>query len=246
MGGMGMDRGSFAWGGVLLAGLAASSLGAQSLALPASDPVGIARGGAGVAFGRSLEASALNPALLVTVVDRRSAYLAGGMELESGQLTLQSNQRTLFSSDRNRFMPALGAAWKVGTGSSSDWSSTRPFPATSRCRWSPPPASWATTWPCGPTGFSCRRATRSPTGSRSGSGSGSPGSPTTPPQPSAPRCRWIRPRPSRPATPPRGWWRPGSSRPARAPRRPFRRGSASPSTRAGPWAGPCRARSKAR
>lgn len=114
MGGLGMVRGSFARGGALLLGLAATRLAAQSLALPASDPVGIGRGGAGVAFGRSLEASALNPALLATLDDRRSAYVAGGMELESGQLTLQSNQRTLFSTDRNRFVPALGAAWKAG------------------------------------------------------------------------------------------------------------------------------------
>ncbi len=114
MGGLGMERGSFAWGGLLLLGMAASGLGAQSIALPASDPVGLARGGAGVAFGRSLEAGSLNPALLATLEDRRSAYVAAGMDLESAQLTLQSNQRTLFSSDRNRFLPALGAAWRVG------------------------------------------------------------------------------------------------------------------------------------
>ena len=109
-----MDRGLFARGGKLLIGLAATGLGAQSIALPASDPVGIGRGGAGVAFGRSLEASALNPALLATMDDRTSAYLAGGMELESGQLTLQSNQRTLYTTDRNRATAAFGAAWRAG------------------------------------------------------------------------------------------------------------------------------------
>lgn len=109
-----MDRGLFARGGTLLLGLAAAGLQAQSIALPASDPVGLGRGGAGVAFGRSLEAATLNPALLVTLDERRSFYLAGGMDLEASQLTLQSNQRTLYTSDRNRFMPAFGVAWHLG------------------------------------------------------------------------------------------------------------------------------------
>lgn len=109
-----MLRDSFVRLGPLLLGLAALDLQAQSLALPASDPVGIGRGGAGVAFGRSLEAGALNPALLATVEDRASAYLAGGMELQSGQFTLQSNQRVLYSTDRNRSLPAFGGAWRGG------------------------------------------------------------------------------------------------------------------------------------
>ncbi len=96
----------------LLAGLG-TPLAAQTLWLPASDPVGIGRGGAGVAFGQSLEAAALNPALLVTLRDDASAYLAAGMELQSSQATLQSNSTILHSTDRNRFLPALGAAWKL-------------------------------------------------------------------------------------------------------------------------------------
>jgi hypothetical protein len=96
----------------LLAGLG-MPLAAQTLWIPASDPVGIARGGAGVAFGQSLEAGALNPALLVTLRDASAAYVAVGMEMQASQATLQSNSNVLFSSDRNRFLPALGAAWKV-------------------------------------------------------------------------------------------------------------------------------------
>lgn len=97
-----------------LAGSVGSGLQAQGLlVLPASDPVGIARSGVGVAFGRSLEASGQNPALLVTVPEAVSGYLAGGMEFQSSQATLFSNQITHFSTDRNRPLPALGAAWKV-------------------------------------------------------------------------------------------------------------------------------------
>jgi long-subunit fatty acid transport protein len=99
--------------GALLLGLTGWGLQAQSIGLPASDPVGIARGGAGLAFGRSLEAASLNPALLPTLEDRVSAYLALGLELQEGQTSLQSNQRTLVGADRNRFLPAFGAAWKV-------------------------------------------------------------------------------------------------------------------------------------
>ncbi len=91
----------------------AAAAGAQSIALPASDPVGIARGGAGVAFGRSLEAATLNPALLPTLQDNLSAYLAFGEELQSSQISLQSNQMIRSTSDRNRFVPAFGAAWKL-------------------------------------------------------------------------------------------------------------------------------------
>lgn len=96
----------------LLAGLSAP-LAAQSLWLPASDPVGIARGGTGVAFGQSLEASALNPALLVTLRDKSSAYVGLGMDMASAQTTLQSTQKSLFSGERNRILPSLGAAWKA-------------------------------------------------------------------------------------------------------------------------------------
>ena len=100
----------------LLVGLGAGlamPLAAQSLWLPASDPVGIARGGAGVAFGQSLEAAALNPALLVTLRDDRSMYLSAGMEMQASNATLGSNSEVLFSSDRNRVLPALGGAWKL-------------------------------------------------------------------------------------------------------------------------------------
>lgn len=89
-----------------------TALQAQGLlAVPASDPVGIARSGAGVAFGRSLEAAAMNPALLVTLPGRGGVYLSGGQEFQSSQDTLESNQRTLYSTDRNRVLPAFGAAW---------------------------------------------------------------------------------------------------------------------------------------
>jgi long-subunit fatty acid transport protein len=103
------------WLGTGLAGLAAGLAGplaAQSLWLPASDPVGIARSGTGVAFGQSLEASSLNPALLVTLRDASSAFLGLGMEMASAQTTLQSNQRSLFTADRDRVLPSLGAAWR--------------------------------------------------------------------------------------------------------------------------------------
>jgi len=97
----------------LLAGLGAPRLAAQSWALPASDPVGIARSGTGVAYGNDLEAAALNPALLATLRDGNSAFLSYGMELEVAQATLQSNQQVLYSSDRNRSLFALGAAWRL-------------------------------------------------------------------------------------------------------------------------------------
>jgi len=89
------------------------ALQAQTIWLPGSDPVNIARSGVGVAFGRSLEACSLNPALLVTIRSPRSAYLSAGMEMQSTQLTLPSNERVLFSGDRNRFISALGANWRV-------------------------------------------------------------------------------------------------------------------------------------
>ena len=101
----------------LLAGLGAPRLTAQAMALPASDPVGIARGGAGVAYGNSLEAAALNPALVVTLRDRVGFYLAAGLEMESAQATLGTNSRVLYSDDRNRSLGAFGLAARVG----ADW-----------------------------------------------------------------------------------------------------------------------------
>lgn len=103
------------WLGTGLAGLVAGlsgPLAAQSLWLPASDPVGIARSGTGVAFGQSLEAATLNPALLVTLREGSSAYLGLGMDMASAQSSLRANQRNLYTSDRNRVLPSLGAAWK--------------------------------------------------------------------------------------------------------------------------------------
>ena len=96
----------------LVAGLSAP-LAAQSLWLPASDPVGIARSGTGVAFGQSLEASSLNPALLVTLREPSSAFIGLGMDMASAQTTLQSTQHNLYTSDRNRFLPSFGAAWRA-------------------------------------------------------------------------------------------------------------------------------------
>jgi long-subunit fatty acid transport protein len=66
-----------------------------------------------VAYGTSLEAAALNPSLLATMRDPVSFYLSAGMELQAAKATLQANQQTLFSTDRNRFLPALGAAWRI-------------------------------------------------------------------------------------------------------------------------------------
>ncbi|MDR0499504.1 MAG: outer membrane protein transport protein [Holophagales bacterium] len=89
------------------------ALQAQTIWLPGSDPVNIARSGVGVAFGRSLEACSINPALLVTLQSPRSAFLSAGIEMQSTQLTLPSNEYVLFSNDRNRFISAFGAGWRV-------------------------------------------------------------------------------------------------------------------------------------
>jgi len=98
--------------GILL-GLASQAALAQSLGLPASDPVGIGRSGTGVAFGTSLEAAALNPALLVTVREPRSAYLGMGMEVQVAKLTSKADGQARSSADRNRLLSALGAAWHL-------------------------------------------------------------------------------------------------------------------------------------
>ena len=109
-----MSRGLAATAAPVFLGLLSPILTAQTIAMPASDPVGISRSGAGVAYGKSLEAVALNPALLPTLEGRFQYFLAAGEELESSQTTPQSNQRTVYSTDRNRFVPALGLAWKLG------------------------------------------------------------------------------------------------------------------------------------
>jgi len=91
-----------------------ATLSAQGIfGLPASDPAGIARSGAGVAYGRSLEAASLNPALLATLPGKGGVFLAGGQEFQAAQDTLQSNQRITHSTDRNRLLPAFGAGWMV-------------------------------------------------------------------------------------------------------------------------------------
>jgi long-subunit fatty acid transport protein len=111
----------------LLAGLGAAPLAAQSWELPASDPVSIARSGTGVAFGNSLEAASLNPALLATLRDGLSAYVAYGMEMQAAKATLQNNGNVLYSSDRNRSIPALGAAWRIGPATVLGFKIDEPF-----------------------------------------------------------------------------------------------------------------------
>jgi len=97
----------------LLAVLPGAALAAQTPYLRGTDAVSIGRAGAGVAFGRSLEASSMNPALLVTLQEERSAYVSMGMEMQATTSTLQSNSSKLSTSDRNRFLPSMGAAWKL-------------------------------------------------------------------------------------------------------------------------------------
>lgn len=94
-------------------GLLATPVTAQALVMPASDPVSIGRSGTGVAFGQSLEAAALNPALLSSLRPSLSVFLASGMEHQNTQYTLVSNQKPLYASDSNRYLPSFGAAWKL-------------------------------------------------------------------------------------------------------------------------------------
>lgn len=97
-------------------GVGVLPLAAQSMALPASDPVGIARGGAQVAYGYSLEAASLNPALLAGLREKGGVYLAAGVEMAATQQSLESNQeagqKSYFSFDRNRAIGGLGLALK--------------------------------------------------------------------------------------------------------------------------------------
>ncbi|HEU4952344.1 MAG TPA: outer membrane protein transport protein [Holophagaceae bacterium] len=94
-----------------------AALSAQTPQVPAADAVGVGRAGAGVAFGRSLEAASLNPALLPTLQDNLSVYVAAGLELQSAEITLQSNGLVAQTSDRNRFLGGFGMAWKPA----ADW-----------------------------------------------------------------------------------------------------------------------------
>ncbi|HET6330545.1 MAG TPA: outer membrane protein transport protein [Holophagaceae bacterium] len=89
------------------------ALHAQAPSLPAADAVGVGRAGTGAAFGRSLEAATLNPALLPTLQDKLSVYVSAGFELQEAQVTLQSNQIINETSDRNRLLAGFGLAWKA-------------------------------------------------------------------------------------------------------------------------------------
>ncbi|WP_243303366.1 OmpP1/FadL family transporter [Geothrix oryzisoli] len=100
-------------GAGLVLGAAALPLAAQSMALPAVDPVGIARSGVQVAYGYSLEAATTNPALLASLREKSSFYLAAGMEFSGIQQSLEANQRTVFSFDRNRAIGGFGLATRL-------------------------------------------------------------------------------------------------------------------------------------
>ncbi len=76
-------------------GLAALPVAAQSMALPAADPVGISRSGAQVAYGYSLEAAATNPALLSSLKEKGGFYLAVGLEMSATQQSLESEQTAI-------------------------------------------------------------------------------------------------------------------------------------------------------
>jgi len=108
-------RGSVGMG--LAVGLAALPMAAQSMALPAADPVGISRSGAQVAYGYSLEAAATNPALLASLKEKGGFYLAMGLEMSSTQQSLESEQtavrKTYFSYDRNRALGAFGLSARL-------------------------------------------------------------------------------------------------------------------------------------
>jgi long-subunit fatty acid transport protein len=97
----------------LMLGVGALPAAAQSLALPATDPVGIARSGAQVAYGYSLEAASTNPALLASLKEKGGFHIAFGFEASSIQQSLESNQRTSFSTDRNRGIGAFGLAARI-------------------------------------------------------------------------------------------------------------------------------------
>jgi long-subunit fatty acid transport protein len=97
----------------LLLGLNALPVAAQSMDLPAADPVGISRSGAQVAYGYSLEAAATNPALLVSLKEKMGVYLSAGVEMSSTQQTMESTQQSLFSFDRNRGIAAFGLAARL-------------------------------------------------------------------------------------------------------------------------------------
>jgi long-subunit fatty acid transport protein len=100
-------------GAGLWLGVVALPVAAQGMALPAADPVGIARGGAQVAYGYSLEAASTNPALLASLKEKGGFHVAFGLEASSIQQSLESNQFTSYSGDRNRGLAAFGLAARL-------------------------------------------------------------------------------------------------------------------------------------
>lgn len=100
------------WTGLMFAGLSTPAM-AQLMVLPGSDPVTIARAGMGVAFGQSLEAAGLNPALLSSLRPQAGCYLSAGLDMQNSQFTLLSNQQPIYSGDSNRFVPGFGAGWRL-------------------------------------------------------------------------------------------------------------------------------------
>jgi long-subunit fatty acid transport protein len=102
-------------GAGLLAGAGTLSLGAQSMALPAADPVGIARSGAQVAYGFSLEAASTNPALLASLKEQSGFHVALGRDMMGLQQSLEANQRTYESLERNRTLAAFGLATRLNS-----------------------------------------------------------------------------------------------------------------------------------
>lgn len=102
-------------GAGLWMGVVALPVAAQGMALPATDPVGIARGGAQVAYGYSLEAASTNPALLASLKEKGGFHVALGVESSSIQQSLESNQFTSYSSDRNRGLAAFGLAARLSS-----------------------------------------------------------------------------------------------------------------------------------
>ena len=111
----------------LVLGVGALPVAAQSMALPAADPVGIARSGAQVAFGYSLEAASLNPALLASLKEKYGAYFSIGVEAASAQQSLESNQKSYFSNDENRGLVGLGLAMRVSPKLSLGLKMDEPF-----------------------------------------------------------------------------------------------------------------------
>ena len=114
-------------GAGLLVSAGSLPLMAQSMALPAADPVGIARSGAQVAYGFSLEAASANPALLAALKEKRSFHFALGLDLAALQQSLESNQTTYQSAERNRSLTAFGLAARLSPRLSLGLKLDQPF-----------------------------------------------------------------------------------------------------------------------